>query len=356
MIMNGRNYRNLVALCLLSLLLPIVYYKLNGSRWRTVTNNIPGLDPGSSSDPNADPDPDPDPGPEPATPDDPDVDRVSVFEGFDNVTGSSSFIVPNVIHYLRLNQSTLTFVDYVCIRSAYVNHKPRRIIFHTNSADFSGTYWQKIKSERDLYARISLRWIQVPSEIFDQQLRKDWQLYHGSDIGRIQTMMKYGGIYLDNDMYVVASLDKYRRFEIAMGWDQGKFIGNQVIIAHKNARFLPLYLNTYQEYHPELWYYNAGERPTVEILYRRPELLHRVKWKFGVHQLMAKLYASQWPKWRNMDTIHLLISHRYYMDPQYEDIPVFDEVNIANYSYTFGEMARRVLPRRKSLSNSIDLL
>lgn len=272
------------------------------------------------------------------------------------MTGSSSFIVPDVIHYLRFNQSTFTFVDYVCIRSAYVNHKPQRIIFHTNLADFSGAYWQKMKSERDLFARISLRWIQVPSEIFNQQLSQGWQLYHGSDIARIQTMMKYGGIYLDNDIYVVSSLDKYRRFEIAMGWDQGQFIGNQVIIAHRNARFLPLYLDTYREYHPELWYYNAGERPTVEILYRRPELLHRVKLKFGVHMLAAELYKSQWPQWRHQETIHLLINHRSYLDPHYKDIPVFNEVNIANYSYTFGDMARQVLPRSKSPSDTLDLL
>ena len=134
-----------------------------------------------------------------------------------------------------------------------MNERWNAVCVYWQLADFSGAYWQKMKSERDLFARISLRWIQVPSEIFNQQLSQGWQLYHGSDIARIQTMMKYGGIYLDNDIYVVSSLDKYRRFEIAMGWDQGQFIGNQVIIAHRNARFLPLYLDTYREYHPELW-------------------------------------------------------------------------------------------------------
>jgi len=53
-------------------------------------------------------------------------------------------------------------------------------------------------------------------------------------------MIKYGGIYLDNDVYVVRSLDKYRRFEIAMGWPEGENLGSQVIIAHKDARFLKL--------------------------------------------------------------------------------------------------------------------
>ena len=41
-------------------------------------------------------------------------------------------------------------------------------------------------------------------------------------------MMKYGGIYLDKDVYVVQNLDKYREFELVMGWDEGQFLGSQV--------------------------------------------------------------------------------------------------------------------------------
>jgi hypothetical protein len=40
-------------------------------------------------------------------------------------------------------------------------------------------------------------------------------------------------------------------------------------------------------------YYNAGERPTVEILYKQPELMHRVKLRLGVAQLMDELKRIQ---------------------------------------------------------------
>jgi len=40
--------------------------------------------------------------------------------------------------------------------------------------------------------------------------------------------MKYGGIYLDNDVYVVQNLNKYRKFELVIGWDEGQFLGSQV--------------------------------------------------------------------------------------------------------------------------------
>ena len=81
----------------------------------------------------------------------------------------------------------------------------------------------------------------------------------------------------------------------------------------------------------------------MEILYKRPQLLHRVKLKFGVHMLVPQLYKSQWPQWRQQDTIHLLINHRSYLDPHFKEYPAFDNINIANYSYTFGDMAREML-------------
>ena len=97
-------------------------------------------------------------------------------------------------------------------------------------------------------------------------------------------------------------------------------------------------------------YYNAGERPTTVILHRRPELIHRVKLKFGVHMLMRELYDStEWPDWRRkQDTIHLLINHRSYLDPHFKQFPDFDEHNIQRYPYMFGQLARLVLPAQLS--------
>lgn len=89
-------------------------------------------------------------------------------------------------------------------------------------------------------------------------------------------------------------------------------------------------------------YYNAGERPTTEILYKQPSLVHRVKCRFGVHMLMHELYDStEWPGWQQkQDTVHLLINHRSYLDPHYTEYQDFDEDNIQTYPYMFGHLAR----------------
>jgi hypothetical protein len=43
------------------------------------------------------------------------------------------------------------------------------------------------------------------------------------------------------------------------------YLGTQVLIAHKDARFLKLWLESYRIYHPEDWYMNTGEKPMREI-------------------------------------------------------------------------------------------
>lgn len=120
-----------------------------------------------------------------------------------------------------------------------------------------------------------------------------------------------------------------------------------MIIAHKNARFLNLWYDSYKNYKPNLWYYNAGELPTKQFLEKSPDLVHRVKTEFGVHLLVQMLYKRLDTNWQqNYYAIHLLSRHLYLID---ERNRTFDEQNIGNYNCTFGEMARLVYFGSKSL-------
>ncbi|XP_046448567.1 uncharacterized protein LOC124197245 [Daphnia pulex] len=273
---------------------------------------------------------------------------IEFTDDFDNVTGADKYIVPNIIHFIRFKTFELNFIDYVVLKAAMRNHKPDKFYIHTNVLEvkYEGKYWDLVRKDRDLWSRIEVLYLEAPTEIFGQKLNEGWRFYHGGDIGRIRVLMQYGGIYLDNDCFVIRSLDKYRNFECAINWDENQFIGSQTIIAHKNARFLALWLDSYRHYRSEKWYYNAGERPTVEILYRHPQLVHRVKGDFGIiTDVSLNLYrnTSKPFEWRSLDSIHLLVNHRFYLDKNYNKTPTFNESNIQTYQYPFGEMAREVL-------------
>lgn len=79
---------------------------------------------------------------------------------------------------------------------------------------------------------------------------------------------------------------------------------------------------------------------------KRPELVHRVEHRFGTEFLMREIYqlTNQSYQWRKeLDTIHLLINHRSYLDVYFKDYHYFNERNIVHYPFNFGEMARFVL-------------
>lgn len=121
------------------------------------------------------------------------------------------------------------------------------------------------------------------------------------------------------------------------------------MIAHKNARFLKLWYESYKFYRPTRWYYNAGHLPTNKFLVPNPGLVHRVKYEFGVHNLVPMLYNDLYPFWQEkFYAIHLLSRHRSYLVPN-DKIQYFNEHNIKTYNKTFGEMARLVLYGTKNL-------
>jgi hypothetical protein len=275
------------------------------------------------------------------------VVKGSIFVGFNNETGSEygEYIIPNIVHFIFFGESLVTYVAAVCVLAAFKNQHPDKIMFHTDVDEFTGPHWERLKNTPGLI--IDIHKLKMPTEIFGQKLSHVW---HAGDIARIKILMKYGGIFLDNDAYLVRTVDCFRKYEMALGRDENGYIGTQILLAHREARFLRLWLETYKEYHPDLWYYNAGQKPALEILWHKPELVHSVKKLFGVHDLSRQLYRQYtWKEWRDYYAIHLLIRHRHYLDSwwNYYWFPELNETNIHGYSMAFGEMALDVYDPRQ---------
>ncbi|CAN7944849.1 unnamed protein product, partial [Ixodes hexagonus] len=259
------------------------------------------------------------------------------FTNADNETGFSTFIVPNIVHFIRLGRVPLSLAEVVCMRAAWIQQRPERLMIHCDECEWimESTLWEHIKDIPGL----TLSYIERPSTIFGVSF--SW-IQHTSDVLRCRILMSYGGIYLDGDSYLVRSLDDYRRFEMSLGWPEEECLGNQVLVAHKDARFLKLWYESYRFYRPDLWYWNAGELPTQMFLTRWPYLVHRVPVKFGVSVLADMLYETCNWSWRSFDAIHLLFNHRDYLvkPDKYEPLNM---VTISYYKQTFGDMARLVL-------------
>ncbi len=76
-------------------------------------------------------------------------------------------------------------------------------------------------------------------------------------------MLNYGGIYLDDDVYVVRSVNLFRKYEMTISYENNEKskIANQILIAHKNARFLKALYDSYRfDFKSDDFYYNSGKQ------------------------------------------------------------------------------------------------
>lgn len=257
-----------------------------------------------------------------------------MFDKFNNETGLDYPIIPNIVHYVLFNNQSIDFVTFVSLVSAIKFQKPQLIMIHSNVKSLSGYYWDIVQSLSSVTnTTIQFHMTSIPTHVYGQRLSS---VYHASDVIRINVLMKHGGIYLDTDSIVLKNLDHFLRFEMVLGWPENEDMGSQILMAHKNARFLRAWLNGYRIYKPSIWYYNAGQYPTEQILQVRPDLVHRVKTRLGVHNVLTKLHEDpEWRDWRDYYTIHLLARHY----PGGED----NEVSIMTSSSPCSQIYRYVL-------------
>jgi len=263
------------------------------------------------------------------------------FTDSNNVSGYPRPIVPNIIHFLRMHQPYFDFNEMISLKSAYLNHQPDRILIHCDNCSFYGKYWDMIKN----ISTLELVHFKPPTGIFGHKFS---QLWHASDLVRAEILMKHGGIYLDNDVFVVQSLNKFLHFEMVLDFENRNVLGSQVQIAHPNARYLKLFKETFRNYHGNRWYFNGGELPTWAIIYKHPELIHRVeKQRFGVEYfgILRRLYTKYWSGWEENYTVHFLTRHT----DQVGLTLKFDEQNIKTYKNTYGAMARSIYYGTKDL-------
>jgi hypothetical protein len=168
--------------------------------------------------------------------------------------------------------------------------------------------------------------------------------------------MEFGGIYLDRDVLVFKSLDPFRKFEMTLDYqidENSKIMGSQVQIAHKRARFLRLYLQTYKKYEGKYWYWNAGGFPTERIINKYPHLVHSMNREFGLSpiEICDTLYLNNIKDWaEKYFTVHSFIRNNnirntisWCFSNRKPSVQEFDEQNIKTLNNTFGQMARHIL-------------
>ncbi|XP_070547862.1 uncharacterized protein [Ptychodera flava] len=250
-------------------------------------------------------------------------------------------LIPNIAHFVWFyDPQPLRFDQFISILSTHTVMKAEKILFHTNNEPI-GRYWQILKDTIDVLEVV----------ITQKPKLEHSNRFHRSDLARLQILLKYGGVYLDNDVIVVRSLEPLRHYDFVMGREQPlnpDYMNNGVIMASKDSIFLKVYHRAYEVYNGQCWACDSIQFPNA-LAIQFPELIHVEETTF--HQMSALLtFEGHFPWWKEHYTVHTFV--RPYFDGVvdkeasrrgFDLLPnkFRDEVEKLNTS--FGEMARYVM-------------
>ena len=166
--------------------------------------------------------------------------------------------VPNIIHYIWYYSpeiKLLRFRQFLSILSVHKIVNPEVIYFHTDREP-SGTYWEHAKK----IPNFKINYRNPPTQLFGKPIKPPRYHTSNSNVDRLKILMEYGGIYLDFDTLIIRPLDDLRKYDCTIGLEQEDKACGNIIICHKDAPFLTMWLNSFlDDYRTDNWAYNTGK-------------------------------------------------------------------------------------------------
>jgi len=169
-------------------------------------------------------------------------DKYIDFESFDNKIPDDDFIVPNIYHFILTNSKELTDEQYLTILSVVHYQKPSLVfLHHLDAGSLKGKYWQKLIDKFGSIIRTNQ--VKLKNKIFEQVIQV---AKHSFDILKLEILMFYGGVFIDENVYLTESLEKYRRFEMVVFQFNSSSMRTDLMIANRNARFIRACFDSYR--------------------------------------------------------------------------------------------------------------
>ncbi|XP_065212747.1 uncharacterized protein LOC135840243 [Planococcus citri] len=180
------------------------------------------------------------------------VNNPKRFEGIVNRQAN----VPRIVHLLRFGQDVNCFTqgDLDAIVTILGNFEPEQIYVHTDDVKTMKNIINTIFVKEDVRNIIDVKFYPRPKHVFGLNISETFRHKHMIDFTKIKILRRYGGIFLNNDIHIVQDPSKFLQFEMTVvvrstsDVDSPLELFDEVIIAHRDARFLEQWLKSYHLY------------------------------------------------------------------------------------------------------------
>jgi hypothetical protein len=239
--------------------------------------------------------------------------------------------VPNVLHLVLGFPGKFDFYAYLSVKSAHDRMKPEAIYMHVFGQRFDlSPYLQRAIDEFGVKLVASRDVRQVHDRPVDV-------VEHRSDVVRLETLIRFGGVYIDLDAFVLQPLDVYYNNELTMPAESDVGVNNGVMIAKRCSRFLRKWYGEYTNFDDSKWGDHSILLPK-KLAAQNPDLITveqdtlQSDYTDTYERLMSdKLDPVYWNPVRIVHSFIRLAEKKY------------DEESIKQVNTNFGTMARRIM-------------
>ena len=142
------------------------------------------------------------------------------------------------------------FFMYLSLESFLKTNPDKELVFHTNR-DIKSPLFDLVKD------RITIRYVQAPTESFGSKLA---HVTHSSDVYRLITLWKEGGIYSDFDTVTIRSFDEVLPIDGELVYSSCNYpkekLSNGVILSGHSNPFIGKWIDGYKDYRRK-WNHNS---------------------------------------------------------------------------------------------------
>ncbi|KAK5800831.1 hypothetical protein VI817_003043 [Penicillium citrinum] len=262
--------------------------------------------------------------------------------------------IPKIVHFIWLDNPELNFMTYLTIRSAIVSIRPERINLHYTSLNETNPWFLELRDH--LYL--------VPHDLekeYPKQLEEKWGTKRISDILRLDTIDKEGGIYLDMDVIALRPFDNLlnSKTDAVLG-HQGadrNAVSNAIIVGRRGSKFIKRWRASYGNFSSNEEDYYAIVLPKKlsldhpsDICVLSPVAFFWPTWterhiKY-MHQRLSKPEAKEFAKvvmWHNGRLRQNQLAYHGWSQAASSQLSELDEESIKRDETRFNILARRFL-------------
>jgi Glycosyltransferase sugar-binding region containing DXD motif len=220
--------------------------------------------------------------------------------------------IPNIIHYVHIlpppdksQKQTIEFKfsNFISVYSAYLYTNPDAIYIHTNGGE---DLVQQAKNSSNQWTRsiANLPMVQFKYTDLPTKTNKGLEIAHWAnraDFVRTRVVSEYGGVYIDEDIYIVKDLAPLRRsgFQNVVGRQQGGWICNGMFMSMPGSDMAKAFYGLQDSAFDGGWSTHGVElltRLASEFAAREGQVLIMEQWAF---------FPESWEWWGLKDIYEL---------------------------------------------------